>query len=73
METAKPPITIQLNGEPRAIAPGTTIAALAAELGLDPAKIAVERNREIVARSTLGDVVLDAGDAIEIVHFVGGG
>ena len=66
-------ISITLNGEPRSIAPSTTIAALAAELGLDPAKVAVERNLAIVPRSTLGSVVIVEGDQIEIVHFVGGG
>jgi thiazole synthase len=66
-------ITITLNGEPRSIAPGTTIAALATELGLNPAKVAVERNLEIVPRSTLGDVIIAEGDRLEIVHFVGGG
>ena len=43
------------------------------ELGLDPRKVAVERNLEIVPRSTFGDVHVDEGDAYEIVHFVGGG
>ncbi len=66
-------LTITLNGEPRSVAPGTTIAALAAELGLNPAKVAVERNLEIVPRSTLAEVVIGEGDRLEIVHFVGGG
>lgn len=66
-------LTITLNGDPRTVAPGTTIAALAAEIGLNPAKIAVERNLEIVPRSTLAEVVITEGDRIEIVHFVGGG
>ena len=66
-------ISITLNGEPRRVSPGLTIAALAAELGLDPAKVAVERNLEIVPRSTLGAVFVAEGDTIEIVHFVGGG
>jgi thiazole synthase len=66
-------ITITLNGDPRTIPPGTTIAALAAELGLNPAKVAVERNLEIVPRSTLANVVIGEGDRLEIVHFVGGG
>ncbi len=66
-------ITITLNGEPRGVAPGTTIAGLAAELGLNPAKVAVERNLEIVPRSTLAEVVISEGDRLEIVHFVGGG
>jgi thiamine biosynthesis protein ThiS len=66
-------ISITLNGESRSVAPGTSIAALAAEIGLNPAKIAVERNLEIVPRSTLADVILEDGDQLEIVHFVGGG
>lgn len=66
-------LSIILNGDPRSVAEGTSIAALVADIGLNPAKVAVERNREIVPRSTLADVVLADGDALEIVHFVGGG
>lgn len=66
-------ISIQLNGEPRSVQPGISIAALVGEIGLEPSKVAVERNREIVPRSTLGDVLIEAGDQLEIVHFVGGG
>jgi len=66
-------VTIQLNGEQRRVPQGLTLAALASELGFDPAKIAVERNLEVVPRSTLGDVLVIDGDALEIVHFVGGG
>ncbi|WP_337828075.1 sulfur carrier protein ThiS [Pseudonocardia sp. TMWB2A] len=66
-------LDIIVNGEPRRVAEGLTLAGLAAELGLAPEKVAVERNREIVPRSTLADVALAAGDEIEIVHFVGGG
>jgi thiazole synthase len=68
-------MTLQLtvNGEPRRIAPGASIADLVASLDLDPKKVAVERNTLIVPRSTLGDVLLADGDTLEIVHFVGGG
>lgn len=66
-------LSIILNGEPRSIRSGSTIADLAAEIGLDPKKVAVERNLEIVPRSTLADVRIGDGDRIEIVHFVGGG
>jgi thiazole synthase len=66
-------LTIILNGEPRRIAPGTTIAGLLADLDLPAAKVAVERNLEIVPRSRLAEVVLAQGDRLEIVHFVGGG
>lgn len=65
-------ITITLNGEARQVREGS-IADLVAALGLDVKKVAVERNREIVPRSTLADVALAEGDALEIVHFVGGG
>ena len=66
-------ISIHVNGELRRVAAGLTIAALASELGLEPTKVAVERNLEVVPRSTLETVVLDDGDELEIVHFVGGG
>lgn len=66
-------VTISVNGEQRRVTAGITIAALAAELGLAPTKIAVERNLEIVPRSTLGDVIVEDGDTFEIVTFVGGG
>ncbi|MEP0390518.1 MAG: sulfur carrier protein ThiS [Erythrobacter sp.] len=65
-------ISITLNGEPRQTS-ANTIAALVRELELEPAKVAVERNREIVPRSTLGVAPLTDGDILEIVHFVGGG
>ena len=64
---------VQINGETRRVTAGSTIAALVAEIGLDPARVAVERNLEIVPRSTLASVKVADGDAFEIVHFVGGG
>lgn len=66
-------ISLIVNGEPRRFAVGGTIAALVASLELNPLKVAVERNGEIVPRSTLGEVALAEGDVLEIVHFVGGG
>jgi len=66
-------VDISLNGEPRAIPPGHTVAALLSSLGLDPRKVAVERNEAIVVRSQYDATSLDAGDQIEIVHFIGGG
>jgi thiazole synthase len=63
---------LTVNGEPRRAAPGS-IAHLVRSLELDPAKVAVERNGEIVPRSTLAEVALSDGDVLEIVHFVGGG
>ena len=66
-------INLILNGDPRRAAPGTSLAALLEELDLDAAKVAVERNLEIVPRSTFAHVALAEGDRLEIVHFVGGG
>jgi len=66
-------LSLIVNGEPRRIAPGSSIAQLVASLELDPQKVAVERNGAIVPRSTLADAPLADGDTLEIVHFVGGG
>jgi sulfur carrier protein len=66
-------IAITVNGEARDIAAGATVAALLAEIGLDTRKVAVERNEEIVPRSTYAAVALTRGDRLEIVHFIGGG
>ena len=63
---------IMLNGEPRAIH-AATVAELLREIGLDTRKVAVERNEEIVPRSTYAQAMLAAGDQLEIVHFIGGG
>ena len=65
-------LSIIVNGEPRRTAPGS-IADLVRSLELDPAKVAVERNLEIVPRSAYGRTALADGDRIEIVHFIGGG
>ncbi|WP_085810238.1 sulfur carrier protein ThiS [Sphingomonas sp. TZW2008] len=66
-------VSITVNGAHRRVAAGMTLAQLAAELGLVPEKVAVERNMEVVPRSTLGEIRVEDGDDLEIVHFVGGG
>ena len=66
-------ISIRINGEHRRVRQGLTLAELASELGFVPEKVAVERNLEVVPRSTLADVCVEDGDELEIVHFVGGG
>ena len=63
---------IQVNGDTREVA-SRTILDLVGELGLDPRKVAVERNLEIVPRSAYERTPLADGDRIEIVHFIGGG
>ena len=49
-----------------------TVAGLIAHLGLPEKKIAIERNREIVPKSTFGEAALSEGDRLEIIHFIGG-
>ena len=66
-------VSISVNGTHRRVPGGLTVASLALELGLEPAKVAVERNLEIVPRSTLAEVTVEDGDDYEIVTFVGGG
>jgi thiamine biosynthesis protein ThiS len=66
-------LSIRVNGEHRRVCAGISIAELALELGLEPVKVAVERNLEIVPRSTLDEVKVEDGDEYEIVTFVGGG
>ena len=64
---------VTVNGERRRFAAGTTIAEMLAEVGLDPLRVAVERNLSIVPRSTFAETLVEDGDDYEIVHFVGGG
>ena len=64
---------ISVNGEERTFEGVADVAALVSELGLDPRKVAVERNLEIVPRSTYAATPLADGDRIEIVTFIGGG
>ena len=64
---------IQLNGQEHPLPGPMTLAAFVERLGLDARKIAVERNLEIVPRSTYAATTLADGDRLEIVNFVGGG
>ena len=66
-------MTVTVNGENREIAPGTTVSELLAGLGLHPRLIVVEHNREILDRTSFDMTELNAGDNLELVHFVGGG
>ncbi len=65
-----------INGQARefeALRDGSTVAELLAALALQAERVALERNGEIVARTTWAETKLAAGDRLEIVHFVGGG
>ena len=62
-----------VNGDIHQIAGPLSLAELVKQFGLEPRKVAIERNLEIVPRSTYADIVLGEGDRLEIVNFVGGG
>ena len=66
-------VSVKINGEHRRVVGGISIADMLNELGLDPLRVAVERNLDIVPRASLGEVCVEDGDDYEIVHFVGGG
>jgi thiamine biosynthesis protein ThiS len=70
---AKATVSIRVNGGRRQVPAGISVADLARALGLEQARVAVERNFEIVPRSTLAEVAVEDGDDYEIVTFVGGG
>lgn len=66
-------LAISVNGEEYGFDAPLSVALLLERLGLDARKVAVERNRVIVRRARYGETWLEAGDAVEIVHFIGGG
>lgn len=66
-------IEITVNGEKRRVASGLTVRALLAEMGFADKRVAVERNRDVVRRADHEQTILDDGDQIELVTFVGGG
>jgi thiamine biosynthesis protein ThiS len=69
--TAK--LRIEVNGEPREVPDGASVADLLGLLNLAAPKVAVERNLEIVPRSAWATTALADGDRLEVVHFIGGG
>jgi thiamine biosynthesis protein ThiS len=66
-------LSLTLNGEDRNFDGPLSVDGLLGALGLDRRKVAVERNEVIVPRSNYAETWLAGGDAIEIVHFIGGG
>ena len=66
-------MNITLNGEARAIPDGLSVEGLLQHLGIVSKKVAVERNLEIVPKSTFPTTLITDGDRLEIVHFIGGG
>lgn len=64
---------ITLNGESREVAEGSNVFALLAELGAGMNRVAIERNHRVLPRAEWRETILQPGDALEIVHLVGGG
>ncbi len=66
-------IQVQVNGKEREIQSGLSVHQLVESFDLDPKLIVVELNRKILSRDQFDDVQISEGDAVELVHFVGGG
>ena len=64
---------VTLNGEAKELADGATVAALLAQLGVQPERVAVEVNLTVLKRAQHPETVLKAGDEVEIVQLIGGG
>lgn len=64
---------VQINGQATALAAGTTVLDYLTQAGYRTALLAVEKNGEIVPRAQYGSTVLEDGDTVEVVQFVGGG
>jgi sulfur carrier protein len=64
---------VQINGEPREVPAGTTVADLVADLAARGQRFAVEVNEELIPRSLHVDHRLVEGDRVEVVHAIGGG
>ena len=67
------PLNISVNGEPRTVPAATTVATLIESMGIDPARVAIERNHDVVPRRTWSEAAINEGDRVEIVSFIGGG
>ena len=66
-------ISVTINGDTREFSGELSAMDMMEELGLPATKVALERNREVVPKSTYGEVTIKDGDKLEIVHFIGGG
>ena len=64
---------IQLNGKPREVADQVTVGRLLEDLQLQPLRVAVQVNLDIIKRDRYGEVVLRPGDTVEILTFMSGG
>ena len=68
-----PRMQVRVNGQPLELPDGSTVTALLERIHMEPGRVAVERNHDIVPRATWSQSILSEGDQIEVVTFVGGG
>mgnify|MGYP000871579880 CR=1 FL=1 len=73
MSDVSPELEVFVNGQPRRVPNGSTVADLLVAMAMKPAQVAVERNKHIVRRADHGATCLEAGDRLEVVTFCGGG
>lgn len=66
-------VRITVNGQAQTAPAGTSVAGLLSCMGVDPARVAIERNQEVVPRARWAEAVVHDGDSIEVVAFIGGG
>lgn len=66
-------INVTINGDTHSMDEALPLIDLLSKFDIDHEKVAIEHNREIVPKTTFGDVTVDDGDNLEIVHFIGGG
>ena len=67
------PMQITLNGKPREVADGITVRQLLEQLALQPSRVAVQVNMDIIKRERYGEVTVRPGDVIEVLTFMAGG
>jgi thiamine biosynthesis protein ThiS len=72
-EQASATVRVRVNGDERSLGAGTSIAGLLDALGVSTPRVAVERNRAIVPKAAYDSTLLEEGDELEVVEFVGGG
>jgi sulfur carrier protein len=73
VNTASDGVAITVNGDPAVVAPGTTVAGLVADLGLEPRGVAIAVDGEVVTRRTWGDRPLAVGARVEVLTIAQGG
>jgi thiamine biosynthesis protein ThiS len=66
-------LLVEINGESRDVANSITLAELITHLSLSPERLAIELNKRVVRRADWQQTIINEGDRVEIVHFVGGG